>query len=59
MAYKALERLDKAAGYPSPANLPSLKIENLGNNPTVYLVPTGSPRWGKKEKETPKSEEQV
>lgn len=37
---------------PPPANLPSLKSENLGNDPTVALVPSGGGGWGSgKEKE--------
>ena len=42
-----------------PANLPSLKKENLGNDPTVSLVPSGSSGWGKKEKSSGKTEDQV
>lgn len=34
---------------PVPANLPSLKSENSGNDPRINLVPTGAPGWGKKE----------
>ena len=30
-----------------PAVLPSLKRENLGNDPLVNLVPQGSQGWGK------------
>ena len=32
-----------------PVNLASLKRENLGNDPRVNLVPSGSGGWGKKE----------
>ena len=32
-----------------PVNLDSLKRENLGNDPRVNLVPSGSGGWGKKE----------
>ena len=30
----------------APANLPSLKAENFGNDPTVVLVPTTGAGWG-------------
>ena len=33
----------------APANLPSLKAENSGNDPTISIVPTGSSGWGKDE----------
>ena len=42
-----------------PAYLPSLKKENLGNDPTVSLVPSGSSGWVKKETTTSKTEDQV
>ena len=32
-----------------PVNLSSLKRENLGNDPRVNLVPSGSGGWGQKE----------
>ncbi len=44
---------------PPPANLPSLKKENLGNDPTVNLVPARSSGWGKKEKAATKPDDQV
>ena len=40
-----------------PANLASLKSENLGNDPLVNLVPTGSQGWGKKETTQTSSQE--
>lgn len=33
---------------PAPTNLPSLKSENLGNDPSINLVPSGQ-GWVKKE----------
>merc|ERR1712062_812889 len=35
----------------APANLPSLKSENYGNDPTVALVPSGGQGWANKEGE--------
>ncbi len=30
----------------APANLPSLKAENFGNDPTINLVPSSGAGWG-------------
>ncbi|RDD43382.1 Protein PRRC2A [Trichoplax sp. H2] len=35
---------------PAPASLPSLKSENLGNDPSVSIVPSGGLGWGNVEK---------
>jgi len=35
----------------APANLPSVKSENCGNDPTIALVPTGGQGWANKEGE--------
>ena len=31
---------------PPPANLPSLKSENCGHDPSISIVPSGGPGWG-------------
>ena len=56
---QSLGKVSQSRRVPIPANLPSLKKENLGNDPTVSLVPSGSSGWGKKEKNATKMEEQV
>lgn len=44
---------------PPPANLPSLKSENSGNDPSINLVPTGGSGWGTKEKDTSGTQQQL
>ena len=33
----------------APVNLPSLKSEHSGSDPTISLVPTGGTGWGSKQ----------
>jgi hypothetical protein len=47
---QSLGKVNQSRRAPLPANLPSLKRENLGNDPRINLVPTGSQGWAKKEK---------
>ena len=49
---QSLGKIGQTRRVPQPANLPSLKKENLGNDPRINLVPSGSQGWGKKESST-------
>lgn len=43
-----MQQLGKVPQRRPPANLPSLKSENSGNDPSISLVPTGGTGWGVK-----------